>query len=492
MEISKEIVDQIFLSLKGAPGHEPLEQLLSELYRLNIGVSNSPEIKTIEREIYPLISKALNGVHYQRKGALAELISITVTVNKYLLRAIETPDTKSILVFLSVACYLPFNFDLYLTQKKVASLDRKVLMDHIKQSWQGDVRIETNVPEDGSYFELNSKAESLVGIQEENVKKVYNFIQAAERGMGFHFDYLIENLLKFIFYFDLQTFIERLNSADHSETSIIFLQNLPKKDLLRIPSHPGVTAKWLLFETLRQIIKHAPRQNNPFTVEECVAAEACLAKLRTNYFNIYSQAVPFFADSKLFNAALGSDISKATLSQRMSVLSDLLPIDARNTCGEQRLLLLSPLYDNLSTDEYRQSLATLYRKWRKLYDDILEKEDEYLNSLLLTDYCDFVVWYYAEHKNEGEMLDLIKDILNKLTWINSEWLCSKTQYITRFHLYLTDLFVLSHVFKMRGFDTSQLKPDLQFFLESLSTEQLNENASSGLKIITSNLGGTVV
>jgi hypothetical protein len=308
------------------------------------------------------------------------------------------------------------------------------------------IKLETQLKPGAPYHEKELKATSVEGINEENIEKIYQLILSIERGgKGFHFNYLLENLIFFFFQFDTGQFVKHLDSLKHPETVVFYLQSFSENNLIEISNSYSQNNQWVHFELIRQIIDREGEDYdvNSSSIQSIIKS---LESLHNHNIAIYKQAILFFHRSKFFNSALGYQMKDLTEDETREILNSIIPFDKYNNNLEQRTILLEEFSKGVSEDLYHKGLTTVFNRWKDLCTSITESEDSYQSDVLLTDYANFIVQYYT-HLDKKEIINLINSSFNNLIWINSEWFINQSQQITKYHLYLTEVYFLSYAYK---------------------------------------------
>lgn len=443
MEISNEVITEAFVSIENSAKHDELDALLDKLNTFDSNSillkGESADLRKIDQKIYRITANVINP---QSQDSKEILTSILLTIKKYFDVAVTKADIKSLLIFLSVNCYLKVD----IKQFKSGETETAKLSESIARALK-NVNLETQLKAGAPYHERELKTNSVEGIKEGNINKIYEVILAMERGgRGFHFNYLLENLISFLFRFDVECFVKYVNTLDHPETVVFYLQSFDENDLQAISTAYNQDNRWVHFELIRQIVENeaAEYDSSSKSIEAIVKS---LTSLYQNNNSIFEQAIVFFHRSKFFNSALGYLMKDLTEEEIFKILADTIPLDIYNNNLDQRTILLDEFSKVVSDDLFHKSLTIAFNRWTDFWTSIANNEESYQSHILLTDYANFVVQYYSQLLDDNEIVTLINAKCKQLIWINSEWFKSQSQQITKYHLYLTEVFLLSYAYK---------------------------------------------
>ncbi len=444
MEISEKLITEAFSNIKTASKHDKLQSLLEDLGNHStesILFKKDGNLRNNSHRIHETISTFLPGFFSHNQTSKQTLSSILLTIKKYFDMAVTNGDIKSLLIFLSVNCYLKIDIKHFITEE----INTTKLSDSLIKVLE-KVKLETQLKPGAPYHEKELKAISIEGINEQNIEKIYQLILSIERGgRGFHFNHLLENLIFFFSKFDTEQFVKHLDSLTHPETVVFYLQNFSESTLIEISNSYNHNNQWVHFELIRQIIE---KEGEDYDVNSR-AIQSIIKSLEALYnhnIDIYKQAINFFHRSKFFNSALGYQMKDLTEDEIVEILNSIIPLDKYNSNLEQRTILLEEFSKGVSEEVYHKGLITVFIRWKDLCTSIAESEDSYQSDVLLTDFANFVVQYYSL-LDKKEIINLINSSINNLIWINSEWFINQSQQITKYHLYLTEVFFLSFAYK---------------------------------------------
>lgn len=474
MEVSEKVIVKAFALLRKDSSNTALDTLLRTLADNSITelLNLSTEVRKVDSEIHSLVNGLIYRGNRSEDEVAADLARVVCSASKYILRSVLEGDLKSLLIFLSLNCYLGLDVNLFIYHLELSSKPKDSLVKKMVDLLR-TIKFQTVMPTNAPYHEKELKFKSEQGFEQDDLEKVYDLILAMERGgRGFHFNFLIENLVYFLFHIDKEQFQNQLASLKHPEEMVFYLQSFSKDHLIEIVTNGSFHNKWLLHELIRQIVEKEKREESPHEKDKQYVTN-CLHKMFQCDPDFYIKSVSFFKRSKLFNAALGLHLANLDDDTISEVITSALPIDKYTFNFEARNLLLEEFGKSASVAKIALIARTAYNNWLSQYQFFYQSR-EYQNDLLLTDYANFVVQHLASNEDIAELL---KSALNKLTWINCEWVRDEIQQITRCNLYLTDVYLLSYAFKNNqivdteiGELVAQLKQSLNFEISNASSK----------------------
>jgi hypothetical protein len=442
VETSGIILEKALEILKNSSVNEELNALLQKLESKTIenilNLEKNTEIRIIHNDIRTLCVPIVK----IKPEIITELI---FTEQIYLKRGIENVDLKLILIFLCVNCYLQIDIKKLLTDQELSEYSTRLISNRITEFLQR-ISLDIKMLPDASYYEIEMMKDFHQGIRENDIKKTYQFIEAIERGgCGFHFNFLLEDLISFLYELNYSYFLNHISKISNLQSIIFYIQSFDIEQLFCLSKEPLLTNKWLNFELSRQIIEK--ERKDGFEETECIAIENILMKINADDFDFLKQTIQYFHRSKLFNAALGKLLISFTDCKIQEILSDCFIINAYNNNCEARKKMLERIENNASELKLRICLSIIYEKWKSYLDELFNSDDFYQNDILLTDFCDFIVLYYIQITHEEDIINQISEIIKQLIWIELQWFASKSKLLTTFSLLCSKLYLLSFAYR---------------------------------------------
>lgn len=453
MEISK-IIAKAFL-YENPSIHQELDVVISDLDRFSIDEileQKNQEILSIDNDIRNVVNNTLY-IQDNEEECIKKVAGLIYTVRHHLEKGILDADVKSILLFLSINCYLQINLDIFIENGDFAI---RPVCDKIKELLTKatfDIKALPEAP-------INEKIKFSAyteGYSQNNIEKVYDLIEAIERGSnrGFHFNYLLENLIRFLYEINLPIFIEILSKQQNVSNIIFYLQSFNFDELIKIANESSLTNKWINFEIVRQLVE---KENKKPLIsdEEIRITNNVLIRINNSNFDFFKQSIKYFSRSKLFNSALGISLTEIEDDKITEIISECLLFDRYSNNLENRDVLKKQFCNSANDEKAKIFFTSIFNKYESFLKDLYQDEKFYLNNILLTDFVNYLLHYYIYYVDDDLLVKKLKSFLNNLIFIDSEWAISETQQITKFHLYSSELYIIFYAIKKRNLNNNEI------------------------------------
>jgi hypothetical protein len=444
MEISEVILSQALEASNSSSIHEELSAILKKLetqtFQNMLKVEKSKKVSSLHDKILTLINK---NVYFNI--SVESIAQIIATAKQYLQKGIANADLRSIFVFLSVNCYLQIDIKTLLSNAELEESQTNTISEEILKLLK-KINLTAQLLPNAPYHEKEMMREFTEGFANNDLTKTYRMIEGIERGgQGFHFNFLVENLLSFLFNANFKGFTASLSSLKNPTEFVFYLQSFKTEELLKIANEPLLKNKWLNFEIIRQIIEKEKKEG--FDDLEVEGIKKSLGRIQKGDFSFLKQTVIYFHTSCLFNASSAEILFSLSNSEIEEVIFECFPINKYHNDLQARDAFKAHCVKIASTEEGEFLLTLTFKKWKQYFENILETEDFYQNELLLTDFANFVIHYHCHFTDDKSLISIMKNLIEKIKFIDSEWATSSFQLITKFHLYHSELFLLSHVYR---------------------------------------------
>ena len=176
------------------------------------------------------------------------------------------------------------------------------------------------------------------------------------------------------------------------------------------------------------------------------AVKNVLNRIGLNDFDFLKQTATYFQRSRLFNASLGVFLASASNAKIEEIISDFV-IDKYSSNIQTRDALREYFVKSASDEQFDLIHSLIFNKWKNYFDNILTTEDFYQNSLLLTDFANFISNYHTHLTEDNDLLFDMENLIDKISFIDSQWTTSNSEQITKFHLYHSELFLFSFAYR---------------------------------------------
>lgn len=457
MEIPEMILTQALAKSNSSSIHIELDNLIKKLESKTLekilSAGEDEEIWSIDNKIRDIVTQT---IHFNQKSVddkIENVAQIIFSAKEYLRKGVSKGDVKSVLIFLRVNCYLQIKLEKLLSTIELESGYTKAVSEKIIQILKS-IKLSTQALPNAPYWEKEIISESQEGFSENDISKTYRFIESVEHGgIGFHFNSLLESLLSFLFHLDYTYFLNSLSHLQSPTDFVFYFQSFKKEDLIKIANESSLSNKWLNFELIRQIIEKEHKET--IDESEIEAVKNILDRIKLNDFNFLKQTAIYFHRSRLFNASLGVFLVSVNNAEMEEIISDF-SIDKYAFHIKTRDELLNH-YAKLVSEEQRDLfLELIFNKWKRYFDNILTTEDFYQNSILLTDFANFVVHYHTRKTGDNDLVSSMETLIQKIKFIDSEWSTSNSQELTKFHLYHSELYLLTYAYKYKKLNNPQM------------------------------------
>ncbi len=457
MEISEVILEKAIIKSNSYSTHVELVNVLkkfeSKTLEEILGGGEKEEIRIIDNEIHNIVTASIYYNQKSENDSVEEVAQIIFTATKYLRKGISSGDITAILIFLEVNCYLQVEIEKLLPTKELEETYTKPISEKIIEILKG-ITLTPQSPHDAPYHEKEMLQESIDGFSQNNIAKTYRLIEALEHGgRGFHFNFLLENLISFLYHINFTHFINALLHLQNPADFVFYLQSLKKEDLFKIANEYSLSNKWLNFEIIRQIVEKEDKGN--ISELEVEAIKTVLNRIKLSDFDFLKQTITYFHNSRLFNASLGAFLTSINNHQIDKIISEVIINEDSfnlNTRDTLREYFIKSAFD----EQVDFILTLVFNKWRAYFDNILVTENFYLNRLLLTDFANFVVYYFTYLKDNISLISVMDKLTEKIKFLDSEWTASYSQQLTKFHLYHSELLLLTFAYKNKRLNEPQL------------------------------------
>jgi L-rhamnose mutarotase len=457
MEIPEMILTQALVKSNSSSIHVELDNFLKKLESKTLekilSAEEDEEIWSIDNKIRDIVTQTIHFNQKSEDDKIENVGQIIFSAKEYLRKGVSNGDVKSILIFLSVNCYLHIKLEKLLSTRELESGYTKVVSEKIIQVLKS-IKLSTQALPNAPYWEKEIMSESLKGFSENDISKTYRFIESVERsGRGFHFNFLLESLLSFLFHLNYTYFLNSLSYLQSPTDFVFYFQSLKKEDLIKIANESSLSNKWLNFELIRQIIEKEHKET--IDESEIGAVKNILDRIKLNDFNFLKQTTIYFHRSRLFNASLGVFLVSVNNPEMEEIISGF-SIDKYAFHSKTRDELLNHYAKPVSEEQLDLFLELIFNKWKRYFDNILTTEDFYQNSILLTDFANFVVHYHTRKTADNDLVSSMENLIQKIKFIDSEWSTSSSQQLTKFHLYHSELYLLTYAYKYKKLNNPQI------------------------------------
>ncbi|MDO5104458.1 hypothetical protein [Capnocytophaga sp.] len=448
MEIPEIIVNQA-LRYDSTSVHTELVYILQKLdnvaIKYFINKQENDTIWTVNNEIRSLISKNINSIQLNDNEIINSISQIIVTTAQYFRKGILETDIKAILIFLNLNAYLRINIDNYLItnnlhKNNIESLAKKITQTLKEFNFSVEILAEAPLWEKEIFDDFQN------GFSEDNISKTYRFITCVEHsGTGFYLNFFTENLILFLHKIHFKSFVNTLSLLQNPIECTCYLQLFNKEILLKIANEPNLTNKWLNFEFIRQITE---KENLQIIDSEVISVKNILERIGRNDFNFLRQTAVYFRGNRLVNAALGALLSSCENTKIEAITTDF-SVNQHHSNAKARNEFLRYFERFATAEQFTFLLERIFEKWKHCVKDILA-ENKFQNEILFTDFSSYIIKHHTLKTNNEELLSLMKSLMDKIENLDLEWFSSSCNQLTKFHIYHSQLHLLTFVYKNKN------------------------------------------
>lgn len=450
MEIKIEVLKSAIELSKDAIKHKRLEDILTNLEVFTVeDIINNTTGFSFHNEIYSILatiasrSKLDNEIFVNQ--AVTDLSEVIALENYYLKSGFSQKNFKCLLFFIMINCYIRIPVKTLIDNLEIGEAERSEIVGKLKLICDG-FHGEIGVPPKAPYHEKKWVINFNEGYSENNLEKVYEFVLAVERGgtIGFHFNFMLENVVRMLFEIDPTSFHECLVKRTRVSDFIFFTQWLALDSLLTFCENYEFENKWLKFELLRQILKHENAIEN--FEDNLLVLNKLQRSICLNDAPFFCSVILHFKGSVLFYSALGITLSALDETTLTAIVEKCFVFSTSAIYIEQNRELLNTYNKQGEKTNINEFLDKVFLKWELFCNSLIDDQDQPVSDLVLTDFAYLVVAYYSG-KNVEFIVNEINNLLFRLRYHGSFWYGNKTQYTANFFLELSKLNLLSYAYR---------------------------------------------
>ncbi len=289
------------------------------------------------------------------------------------------------------------------------------------------------------------------GSENGDVKSIYEFIEAVERGIGFHSPTCFYEIIKFIRFIDNEVFIQNLNNKQQVVEIIFFLDGLNIIEKIDLIMYSNINNKWCLYELFRQIIKDSKKQSMSDSFLKDMSNLLCrIAFIDTSLFKNLIISNKFDDNFAIILAYSLSKLEKNFLD----IYLDTVHLNTYCHNVERNLLFTNALINSDSEENTLYLCKEIYYKWQSLLENIYNK-GQFLNDIVYSDYYYCVLHYLFIEYDEKRLFQEIELTLNYIEDTEHSWNSSSIGEISHYFIGLTKLFTFSIIFKEKSLNWNE-------------------------------------
>ncbi|MCR4430994.1 MAG: hypothetical protein NUV45_08270 [Tepidanaerobacteraceae bacterium] len=394
---------------------------------------------------------------------VVEGASALKTAKYFIIKGIKEGDIKGLLEGIMIFDYFNLSFDKLLDMENISIKEKKVLSVKLGEILSS-IKVMLKNTDEIPYNEKLCYEEYEHGLQEKNMKKVYDFIEVLERGRGYYLNGVIRGLIQFTSFFN-STLLKNVLCKKTSPLEIaVILDVLEEERKLSMALGNDVKNEWVLIEVIRQVLGGNRKQH--LTDDLANKIKLILGQLKNLDEEFFFQSIDFFGTYEDFNYVLGSILAKSDREIILKYINTFKMTHYRY--DENDRLFIESFLREASEENSLFLCSKMYQRWNSYLKDLI-KEKKFVQDLVYTNCFYMVVYYFLLRKNEQEdVLQELKSIIKQIEEIYNIWCENSTEFRTRFFTSLTCLYLLSIECKEKSYelnDDKGLADEIKIFLK---------------------------
>ena len=288
----------------------------------------------------------------------------------------------------------------------------------------------------------------------------------------------IFSLILFFKNYDFNLFVETMIESTTFFSSILFIKSCSIKELLIIFQNDIEYNEFITFSSLKKILDEEYEQ----MAKNKKLIKNILSKVFEQDKDFFKKIIKIFDKNMLFNDSIGL-LNKENAEIDIEFIFSQFEISYFSQENNYRRKILEN-YDR-TENQYFKLLKISFSKRKEYLNNLLDDDSKCLFlNYALTDFCDFILYYYLDYIDNNNILNEINKTLISIKYLNSEWFKSIKDYRNKFYVYYSDLLILScayHYENLHNDETSALVKEL--ILDGTFEKMLYENDYPSLSTI---------
>lgn len=436
----------------------PLENQMTENL-LNLKENNN--LEQVDLKIHAIISQALQeGKQSGNTTHLAQTINI---IKKYLHDGIYQADIRLILISIRINQYLNIKTTDLLKGCETTPKDETMKMEKACKviiNTLSMIKFNLSISSDAPFHDAEILQKAKDGFAHNQIEDVYNFVGSMEySSYNALRQPILSHLAKLLHDLNFEVFINYLKNLDSIFPIIIYLPNIySTEEFIRMANKPELINKWVNFELIRQLI--ANNKSRVVSDTDTHAIYNILFRIKKTDFEFFKKTIRYFhhhsCNIKIFDTALGQLLPSCDSSEMLQIIEESLDINQYESNLQNREVLRNSFKKNSDNNSYLQFLQMIFNKWERFWNGIHQNKEFYTNDIIYTDYAFFIVAYHTQTTANHCLVQMILKLLEKISYIDSEWSCSESHQQTKFYLYMSELLLLSYAYRNKRITNPQI------------------------------------
>lgn len=295
-----------------------------------------------------------------------------------------------------------------------------------------------------NHWERESYDKYILGLKSLEFNKIYNFVEAYERGMGYRFDTYFDFLVFITYRLFFNDLVEIINERKDTFGIIYLTHSLATEEILTLATHSNNIL--LKFEAIRKSIYF--KSNNQYSSnflknEQTLLQDIILDFSKENH--LWQEFLKFYLLYPSRNPQLFKPLSKVVSvlqKDKMDMLIKNIKID-QHISDDSRTALNSCFLEVENEENQRYCLEKLFYKW----GNFIDTSNDYFLGVVLTDILDMVIVYVREFLEKNLIIKNVEEVIYELEEINNKWFENSSEQNNYFYKQMSKLFVYGFTFE---------------------------------------------
>ncbi len=287
-----------------------------------------------------------------------------------------------------------------------------------------------NLP--NNHWEIKAFNSYQEGIKTLDIKKIYHFISAHERGVSFLSNSYLDCSVLALYIMSFHDLVKIINEKKDVITIIYLISNLSIKQKLQLANYSQNMV--LQFEVIREVINSTNKIDNN---EKKLLSEIILKLSKDN--SLWKQFLEYYLEYPSNSLKLFQPLA-TTLDNSEYQEIDLFinTITINKHMNQESINALNACIFNIKDDCIQKYIMeNIFRRWQ----NYIEISEDIFLEICLTDVVSIICTYVVEFMTREQILFHCNKIIYELNEIDNKWFKNKTEYSKYLHKLLSKLYV---------------------------------------------------